>query len=99
MWKPSSPRRRAVLLLCAAAWLPCAFAGPPDMSPDARIDRVENGLRWPIAVRGEAVRTMTLAERMRALHRALRCERRRAGGDADLRGWQAAAGQAHRMRT
>jgi CubicO group peptidase (beta-lactamase class C family) len=53
--------------LCASAWaLP---GGAQDVDAGAvRIERVENGLRTPVAVRGEAVRTMRLAERMRALH-------------------------------
>jgi CubicO group peptidase (beta-lactamase class C family) len=53
--------------LCAGAW--ALSAGAQDAaSGAARVERVENGLRTPVAVRGEAARTMRLAERMRALH-------------------------------
>ncbi|MGJ7914490.1 serine hydrolase domain-containing protein [Massilia sp. LXY-6] len=70
MWKPSSQLRSAALFLCAAAWAVGAPAEPADadMAAAARIERVENGLRHPVAVRGEPARTMALAERMRALH-------------------------------
>lgn len=68
MSKPSSHFRSALLFLCAAAWAVRALAEPSDMAPAARIERVENRLRHPVAVRGEAARTMALAERMRALH-------------------------------
>ena len=34
----------------------------------AHIARVENGLRGPVAIKGEPLRTMALADRMRALH-------------------------------
>ena len=54
--------------LCLAGWACWVSAQDQDMSLPARIARVENGLRWPVAVRGEAVHAMALAERMRALH-------------------------------
>lgn len=53
---------------CLAGLACCVSAQDQETSLQARIARVENGLRWPVAVRGEAVRTMALAERMRALH-------------------------------
>jgi CubicO group peptidase (beta-lactamase class C family) len=63
----SPVRRRTVLasllLSCAAATLHAA-ADPLD----DRIARIENGLRAPVAVRGEPARTMRLADRMRDLH-------------------------------
>jgi CubicO group peptidase (beta-lactamase class C family) len=53
--------QRTLLGLWAAAWTLHAAADP-------RIDRIENGLREPVAVRGAPTRTMRLADRMRELH-------------------------------
>jgi len=54
-------------LLCVGAWTPSASAQDVPSTPD-RIERVENGLREPVAVRGEPVRTKRLVDRMRELH-------------------------------
>jgi CubicO group peptidase (beta-lactamase class C family) len=52
--------------LCAGAWV--LSAGAQDVqSASGRIERVENGLREPVAVRGEPTRTRRLADRMREL--------------------------------
>jgi CubicO group peptidase (beta-lactamase class C family) len=53
--------RPTLLGLCAFAWTLHAAADP-------RIDRIENGLREPVAVRGAPARTMRLLDRMRDLH-------------------------------
>ena len=52
---------RTLLGLCAFAWTLHAAADP-------RIERIENGLREPVAVRGAPARTMRLSDRMRDLH-------------------------------
>ena len=57
----------AACLLCASAWTLSAGAQDVPSTPD-RIERVENGLREPVAVRGEPARTRRLADRMRELH-------------------------------
>lgn len=46
----------------------CAFAWTLHAAADPRIDRIENGLREPVAVRGAPARTMRLQDRMRDLH-------------------------------
>ena len=53
--------QRTLIGLCAFAWTLHAAADP-------RIDRIENGLREPVAVRGAPARTMRLVDRMRDLH-------------------------------
>jgi CubicO group peptidase (beta-lactamase class C family) len=45
----------------------CAFALTLHAAADPRIDRIENGLREPVVVRGAPARTMRLADRMRDL--------------------------------
>jgi CubicO group peptidase (beta-lactamase class C family) len=46
----------------------CAVASMAHAATDPRIDRIENGLRAPVAVRGAPARTMRLQDRMRDLH-------------------------------
>jgi CubicO group peptidase (beta-lactamase class C family) len=68
MKNASCPLCRIVLVLFGTIWASCAGAPVEDAGAAPRIARVENGLRWPVSVRGEPVPTMGLAERMRALH-------------------------------
>lgn len=42
-----------------------SFAGEPATDIETRIQRVENGLLAPVAIRGRENLSMTLAERMR----------------------------------
>lgn len=68
----SMSRFASACLVCALVSTTSAAApthdGADDAPTEARIARIENGLREPVAVQGAPVRTMRLADRMRALH-------------------------------
>jgi CubicO group peptidase (beta-lactamase class C family) len=59
---------RRILIIAACVLAACAPASPATQADDARIARILNGLRPPLAISGEPAVRWTLAERMRRFH-------------------------------